>query len=215
VRVLLASGHALFCQAVGAALRAEPDFDVLGEALDGLEAVGVAARTEPDVAVLDVDLPTCGIVQATALIRERVPGCRVMVLADAEDEELLVDVVDAGASGYMIKGTPLTELMEALRALDHGEAAIPVRMLGGLLDRLTWKRRQDGGPPLLSRLTPREREVLALLVEGGDNGSIARALVISPQTARTHIQNVMVKLGAHSRLEAVALALREGILVDA
>ena len=213
VRVLLADAHSLFREALSAALAGQPDLAVVAEAEDGLEAVGEATRMEPEVAVLDADLPNCEGVRAARLIRERVPGCRVVLLASEEEQDMLADAIDAGVNAYLTKASPLADLVDAIRAVHRGDTLVPARMLGGLLDRLVNRRReQSDAVRRMGRLTPREREVLALLAQGGDNDSIARDLVISPQTARTHIQNVLVKLGVHSRLEAAAVAIRNGLL---
>lgn len=212
VRILLADAHSLFREALSAALAGEGDLLVVAEARDGLEAVAEAARSKPEVAVLDADLPNCDGVRATRLIRDRVPECRVLVLAADEDRESLADAVYAGANGYLTKASPLTDLVDAIRSVHRGDTLVPAQMLGGLLDQLMRRRReQDEAVRRISRLTPREKEVLSLLAEGGDNDSIAQSLVISPQTARTHIQNVLVKLGVHSRLEAAALAIQNGV----
>lgn len=213
VRILLADAHSLFREALSAALAGQPDLAVVAEAEDGLEAVGEATRMEPEVAVLDADLPNCEGVRAARLIRERVPGCRVVLLAAEEEQDTLADAIDAGVNAYLTKASPLADLVDAIRAVHRGDTLVPARMLGGLLDRLVNRRReQSDAVRRMGRLTPREREVLALLAQGGDNDSIARDLVISPQTARTHIQNVLVKLGVHSRLEAAAVAIRNGLL---
>lgn len=212
VRVLIADAHSLFREALVTALDGESDLDVVGEARDGLEAVAEAARTEPEVAVLDVDLPNCDGVRATSLIRERLPACRVVVLAAEEDHQTLADAIHAGANGYLTKASPLTDLVDAIRSVHRGDTLVPAGMLGDLLGRLIDRRQQQSeAVRRIGRLTPREREVLDLLARGGDNDSIAQALVISPQTARTHIQNVLVKLGVHSRLEAAALAIQNGL----
>jgi two-component system, NarL family, nitrate/nitrite response regulator NarL len=212
-RVLIADAHSLFREAVSAALRNESDLMVVAQAGDGLDAVSEATRSSPSVAVLDVDLPNCDGVRATRLIKERVPDCRVLLLAAEEEHQVLADGVQAGANGYLAKTASLEELIDAIRAVSRGDTLIPARMLGQLLERLVMRRRtQDEAIRRMSRLTPREREVLTLLARGGDNDSIAQALVISPQTARTHIQNVLVKLGVHSRLEAAALAIQNGMV---
>jgi two-component system NarL family response regulator len=213
VRILLADGHSLFREALSTALSGESDLSVVGEARNGLEAVAEAARTSPHVAVLDADLPNGDGVRAAWLIRERVPDCRIVILASDEDAEVLTSAVEAGAHGYLTKASPLIDLVEAIRSVHRGDTLVPARMLGSLLERLINRREQHGeAMRRLSRLTSREREVLRLLAQGGDNDSIAQTLVISPQTARTHIQNVLVKLGVHSRLEAAALAIQNGVL---
>ncbi|HEX9892125.1 MAG TPA: response regulator transcription factor [Actinomycetota bacterium] len=215
VRILLADEQSLFREAVKVVLESQPDFEVVAEARDGLQAVAEAERTRPQVALLDAGLPNCDGVRATGLILDQVPDCRIVILAGEEDQTLLVEAVEAGAVGFLTKAAPLEELIEATRAINEGETLIPRRMLGALLSRLIRRRReQDDALRKAQRLTRREREVLALLAGGADNDGIARELVISPQTARTHIQNVLGKLGVHSRLEAAAFVVQNGIMDD-
>lgn len=215
IKILLADSQSLFREAVKVVLENEPGLEVVAEAGDGLEAVAEAERARPNVALVDLNLPNCDGIRASYLIGEQVPECRILVLADEEDERSLVDAVEAGASGYLTKESPLAELIEAARAVHSGDTLIPRRMLGPLLARLIQRRReQDGALRKTARLTRREREVLAMLAEGADNDAIAQALVISPQTARTHIQNVLNKLGVHSRLEAAAFVVQNGILAE-
>lgn len=203
----------MFREAVRAILENEPDLEVVADAGDGLQAVAEAERWLPDVALLDAALPNCDGIRAAALIKERVPACRILVLAAEEDQTALVEAVEAGANGFLTKECPLSELLEATRAIYRGETLIPRQMLGTLLALLIRRRRaQDAAYGRLAQLTRREREVLGLLSRGADNESIAQALVISPQTARTHIQNVLFKLGVHSRLEAAAFVMQSGLL---
>jgi DNA-binding NarL/FixJ family response regulator len=213
IRVLLADQHALFREALRAIFDAEPDLLVVAEAGTGLQAVEEGGREEPDVAILDAGLEACDAIQVVGLLQERVPGCRLLILADGEDQGTLAAAVEAGASGFHTKRAPLVELLEATRALSRGETVIPPRMLGALLSRLISHRHElDVAQERLARLTRRERQVLALLAEGADNDAIARTLVISPQTARTHIQNILSKLEVHSRLEATAFVFWNGSL---
>jgi DNA-binding NarL/FixJ family response regulator len=213
VRILLADQHALFREAIRAIIDAEPDLRVVAEAGTGFEAVEMAVRTEPDVAVVHADLEDCDSIQTVGLLLERAPGCRVLILAGEEQHGVLAAAVEAGAGGFLTKGSPLSELLEATRAVARDETVIPPRMLGGLLSRLISRRReQDAAQERLAKLTHRERQVLGLLAEGADNDIIARTLVISPQTARTHIQNILGKLGVHSRLEASAFVFWNGSL---
>jgi DNA-binding NarL/FixJ family response regulator len=213
IRVLLADQHALFREALRAIFDAEPDLLVVAEAGTGFQAVEEAGRAEPDVAILHAGLEVCDAIQVVGLLHERVPGCRLLILADGEDHGTLAAAVEAGASGFHTKRAPLVELLEATRALSRGETVIPPRMLGGLLSRLITHRHElNVAQERLARLTRRERQVLALLSEGADNDAIARTLVISPQTARTHIQNILTKLEVHSRLEATAFVFWNGSL---
>jgi DNA-binding NarL/FixJ family response regulator len=215
IRVLLADEQSLFRDAVKVVLSNEDDLVVVGEAGDGLQAVAEAERVQPDVALLDAALPNCDGIRATQQIGLRVPDCRVIVFSAQEDEQILVQALEAGASGYLSKGAPLAELINATRAVHRGEALVPPRMLGALLRRLIVRRRErDDALKRMAKLTRREREVLALVAQGADNDAIAQHLVISPETARTHIQNVLGKLGVHSRLEAAAFVTQNGILDD-
>ena len=215
IRVLLADRHALFREAMRAVLESEAEIHVVAEARDGLEAVSEAERSLPHVAILDVDLPMSDGARTTATIKARVPECQVLVLSAREDYRSLIEVLDAGASGYLTRESPLAELIQATRAVHHGDTLVPPGMLGPLLsDLLRRKRDQDKGFERIARLTTREREVLALLAQGSDNDSIARSLVISPQTARTHIQNILGKLEVHSRLEAAAYVMQSGLLAN-
>jgi DNA-binding NarL/FixJ family response regulator len=213
IRILLADRQSLFREAIRTGLEAEADLRVVGEARDGREAVREAERTSPDVAIVDIALPSGP--RTCARIRERVPRCRVLVLATDEDYQSLIEVLDEGATGYLTKEAPLAELVEATRAVHRGQTLVPSRMLGPLIAALLGRRKErNAAHDRISQLTRREREVLALLSEGADNEGIARALVISPQTARTHIQNILTKLSVHSRLEAAAFVAHNGVLPD-
>lgn len=212
VRILLADEQALFREAVRLALEGEDDFEVVAEARDGLQAVAEAERTSPRVALLDALLPKSDGIQTAWLIRQRVPGCEVVIVSDREDHRLLEQALEVGVRGFVTKLSAMSELLRVTRAVHRGETLVPSRMLGDLLGGLMRRRHgQDEAYRRVSRLTRREREVLQLLVDGSGTEAIADALVISPQTARTHIQNILAKLGVHSRLEAAALVNEGGI----
>jgi DNA-binding NarL/FixJ family response regulator len=212
VRVMVANSQSLFREAVKAALESRTEMEVVAEACDGVQAVSEARRASPDVALVEADLPNGDGVRTTSLIRTEVPGCRVLVLSDRRDDLVLLNAVEAGASGYLTYEAPLTQLIEATHALSAGGTFVPRDMVGDLVDGLIGRRRAENeARERIIRLTPREKDVLSLLIEGADNDRIAQALVISPQTARTHVQNVLAKLEVHSRLEAVAFVVRAGI----
>ena len=215
LRVLLADEQSLFREAVRVVLSREADIEVVGEARDGLQAVAEVERLKPDVALVDSNLPNCDGVHATLQITERVPGCRVILVTGQEEQRVLIDALEAGASGYLTKESPLVDLIEAVRAVHRGEVLVPPRMLGALLRQLIKRRREhDVAANRMANLTRREREVLALLAQGADNERIAQRLVISPETARTHVQNVLGKLEVHSRLEAAAFVRQNGLLEE-
>lgn len=213
IKVLLADAQALTREAVRLVLEGTDDIVVVAEAADGMQAVAEAERTRPDIALVDADLPNRDSSHTTAVIRERTPGCRVLVLSDRSDESSLATAMEMGASGFLTKGSPISELLEAVHAVHEGDTLVPPRMLGSLLQRLIHRRReQDDAMRKLSKLTRRERQVLGLLARGADNDRIAQALVISPETARTHVQHVLGKLGMHSRLAVAAFVVSNGLV---
>ena len=213
IRVLLADEQALFRDATRVVLESRGDLAVVADAGDGHSCVAEAERTRPDVAFVSSNLSGSDGVKAAVAIRERVPTCGVVLLAPSDDLEMLVAALEGGVNGYLTKDCPLSELVEAARAVARGETLVPKQLLGPLLGKLIRRRRQqDEAMMRMDRLTRREREILLLLARGADNQTIAQTLVISPETARTHIQKVLGKLGVHSRLEAAAFVVRNGIL---
>jgi DNA-binding NarL/FixJ family response regulator len=181
----------------------------VAEAGEQGEALAKAKKTTPDVALIGLDLTAGDGIAALRELRELLPDCGGVLIADRENPDVLLRAVEAGASGYITKGYALADLMATARAAHRGETTVPPSMLGGLIQRLLNRRRfEDEAVERIGRLTPRERQVLTLLAEGGNKETIGRALFISPETARTHIQHVLAKLGVHSRLEAATLATR-------
>ena len=208
IRVLLADAQALTREAVRSVLESTNDIVVVAEAADGMQAVAEAERTRPDLALVDADLPNRDSSHTTATIIQRIPECRVLILSDRNDEAALATAMEVGASGFLTKGSPIAELLEAVHAVHQGDTLVPPRMLGSLLQRLIHRRKeQDEALRKLARLTRRERQVLGLLAGGADNDRIAQALVISPETARTHVQHVLTKLEMHSRLAVAAFVV--------
>ncbi len=215
IRILLADGSSLFRQAVGSALNREEGLEVISESHTPTMAVRDAERTQPDVTVVDGDLVTSQLASFITALRAAAPLGKVLVLTSDERLASLIDALRAGANGYLTKETSLEELVDATRGLAGGEVVVPPRMLGQLLTTLVEQGdRVDDSIKTLSKLTRRERQVLALLADGSDKKAIADTLAISPQTARTHVQNILAKLGLHSRLEAAAFARKHPILKE-
>lgn len=215
IRVLVADGHALFRQALRSILEAEPDFEVVAEASDVGQVLSEAERAAPDVVLLDESLAVASIGHTASLLRGSVPGCQVVVLASEEDDAELLAAVEAGVTGFVTKDVGLGELLEGTRLVHQGRALIPPTMLRRLLATLLERRLREREALLrISRLTAREREVLELLASGAKNRAIAKALMISPDTARTHVQNLLGKLGLHSRLEAAGFARQAELMVE-
>lgn len=211
VRVVLADGCALHRCALADALDAADGVSVVGVAVDGWEAVETVRRVRPDVVLADLELPGLDGVEACAAVKSTGTGVHVVLVSGTTDHDVLLAAVEAGVDGYVTKEAGLSVLVDAVRRVGRGEAVVPPLMLGGLLRSLIVRNRKaDQAMRLFMRLTRRERDVLELLVDGCDHAAVADILVISPQTARTHIQNVIQKLEVHSRLEAAALAVEHG-----
>lgn len=203
----------MFTDAIRIVLGSQEGVEVVGQAQSVSQAIEAAKENHPDVIILNSDLPNDGKAHPAQILAESLPNARILVLCGVLDTDLLAEVIEGGAAGYMTKDSPLTELVQATLTVAKGEVVIPQGMLGALLSRLVRRRRAEQDALLRhSLLTRREREVLALLAGGANNEDIAKELVISPQTARTHVQNVLSKLGVHSRLQAASLAIRTGLL---
>lgn len=212
IRILVAQERGLYREALRIVLEGEPDLKVVGETQSGLETVEEVARTLPDVALIGARLPKLDGIRATEMIGQRTPDCRVLVISEEDDLEILVAALEAGARGFLTWELSLHYLIGGVHSLHRGEILVPPRMLGGLLSHLLRRRNeQEASARWLSRLTRREREVLTLLADGADNERIAKAMYISPHTARTHVQNLIGKLGVHSRLEAAMLFAQSGM----
>ena len=212
VRVLFVDDHPVFVDAVTAVLRSKPDIEVVGSATNAAQAEAAVRSLGPDVIVVDVDLGATNGIELTQGLRHAHPEARVMVLTCHEDGETACAAVRAGASAYVTKDVAVEQLVEAIRGVNRGESWIPPRLLTDVLEGLRENPRQmTKEEQALARLSEREREVLAHLLAGHDRTSIARLLYLSPNTIRTHVQNVLAKLEVHSSLEAVGIAHRGGL----
>ncbi len=206
IRVLLVDDHAVVRSGLAAFLLAFDDLQLVGEASGGEEAVRLCERLQPDVVLMDLVMPGMDGAAATQLIRQRVPHAQVIALTSFKEDELVQSVMRAGAIGYLLKNVTAAELADAIRRAHAGRPTLSPEAAQALIHVATQ------GQPLGFDLTERERDVLALMVEGLSNNEIAQRLVVSPSTAKFHVSNVLSKLGAKSRTEAVALALRENLV---
>jgi two-component system, NarL family, response regulator NreC len=210
IRVLLADDHAMLRSGLRALLSAEPDMEVVGEAGNGEEAVRLTERLKPDVVVMDISMPVMDGLAATKEIAEKVPGTRVLVLTMHAEEQYLLKVLESGGSGYVLKRSADTELMEAIRTVHRGEAFLYPSATQLLLR--AYRRGERPEPPAGGKLSDREAEVLRLTAEGYSNTEIGGQLYLSPKTVDTYRQRIMEKLGLHHRAELVRYALATGLL---
>jgi DNA-binding NarL/FixJ family response regulator len=210
IRVLVVDDHDVVRAGIAGLLDAVPDIEVVGTAADGLEAVELAADCDPDVVLMDLVMPGGGGVAAIRRLRERVPDTRVVVLTSFASDDQVIPAVQAGAAGYLLKDVDPSGLEAAVRLVHEGEALLDPQIAGRVMEEVAHP--PAGGD--LASLTPREREVLALLGRGMSNRQLADTLVVSEKTVKTHVSNILMKLGVHDRTQAALLAVREG-LVDA
>lgn len=204
VAVLIADDHPVVREGLRGMLAAEPAIDVVAEAASGDEAVVMAKRHRPDVVLMDLRMPGGDGVQATAGIVAALPGTRVVVLTTYETDADIVRAVEAGATGYLLKDTPLQDLVAAIRAAARGETVLGPTVAGRLVSHL---RR-----PAVEPLSGRETEVLTLVARGQTNADIGRALFISEATVKTHLLRAFSKLGVSDRTAAVTTAIGLGML---
>ncbi|MFQ5690979.1 MAG: response regulator [Gemmatimonadota bacterium] len=213
IRVVLADDHAMFRAGLRALIGLEPVFEVVGEACDGDEAVEQARKLRPDVLVMDISMPGSGGLEATRRIAALGLDTKVLVLTVHAEEEYLVPVVQAGASGYLTKTSADKDLLEALRVVARGQVYLPPQATKLLLQEYK-KAAVDDDSAGLQRLSAREQEVLALTAEGYSSREIGKKLFISPKTVDTYRSRIMNKLELDHRSELVRFALRVGLLKE-
>jgi DNA-binding NarL/FixJ family response regulator len=213
VRVLIADGEALVRAGFRALLEGDDGIVVVGEAATGDEAVALAGRTDPGVVLIDAGLPGLGSVETTArMLSQSVVA--VMVLTASEGDERIFAALRAGASGMLPKDTEPRELVSAVRALARGEALLSSSFTRRLIAELASRPEPAcPSPDLIEELTPREREVVALVALGFTNSEIAERLVITPATSKTHVSRAMVKLHVHDRAKLVVFGYEAGLVV--
>jgi DNA-binding NarL/FixJ family response regulator len=210
VRILVADDHEIVRQGLRALLEAQPGWQVVAEAVDGREALDKAKRLRPDVVVLDVSMPNLNGLEATRQIRKALPETEVLILTMHDSEQLVREVLEAGARGYVLKSDAGRELVTAVESVRKSKPYFTSRVSEIVLDGyLHAGGRADAfNVPRTVRLSPREREIVQLLAEGKSNKEVAVALRISVKTAETHRTNLMRKLDLHSISELVRYAIR-------
>ncbi|MFD8637031.1 response regulator [Streptomyces sp. NPDC059533] len=214
IRVLLADDQLLVRAGFRALLDAQPDIEVSGEAGDGDEAVRLVRELRPDVVLMDIRMPVLDGLAATRRITadEALADVRVVMLTTFELDEYVFEAIRSGASGFLVKDTEPAELLRAVRAVVGGDALLSPGVTRRLISEFAARSKQPAAAAGLERLTDREREVMALVGMGLSNEEIARRLVVSPLTAKTHVSRTMVKLGARDRAQLVVLAYESGLV---
>lgn len=208
IRVMIVDDHAVVRGGLATFLLAYDDLELVGEASNGLDALTVCERCHPDVVLMDLMMPEMDGATATRLLRERFPHVQVLALTSFKEEDLVQGVLAAGAIGYLLKNISADELVGAIRSARAGRPTLAPEATRALIQSATHTRVQ----PLGQDLTERERDVLALMVTGMNNSEIAEQLIVSRSTVKYHVSNILSKLQAMSRTEAVAYALQQNLV---
>ena len=204
IRILIVEDQRIVREGLTALLEDEAEVEIAGEAADGQQAVDLFGQIQPDVVLMDLQMPLVDGAEATRRIREQAPEAHILVLTTYATDEFIFKALRAGAQGYVLKDASADELLAAIRAVYHGQTwlapAVAARLVAGV----------SAGAP--EPLTPRELEVLALMGKGASNNEIAATLDITLRTAKVHVQNILGKLGATNRTEAVTIAVRQKLI---
>ena len=206
IRVMIVDDHDMVRRGLAAFLRVKSDLQLVGEARDGLEALTVCENVQPDVILMDLVMPRLTGAEATRSIRERWPHIQIVALTSFEEKDLVRDALRAGAISYLLKNVTAEELASAIRAANSGHSTLAPEAMHALIQT------SEPDPQSDYDLTPRELQVLALLVQGMSNPDIAKQLIVSRSTAKAHVSNILSKLGVSNRAEAITLAIRKDLI---
>ena len=212
VRILLADDHTVVRQGLRKVLEERPDWEVVAEAGDGREAVRLAEQHKPDVAILDVAMPLLNGIEATRQIARRVPGTRILVLSMHADEAYVTQILQAGATGYLLKDSADVDLLQAVNEVSQGRSFFSPSIARVMLDDYVRQLADKGITDRYDSLSEREREIFQLIAEAKTNKEIASLLNVSPSTVETHRAHIMEKLDLHSAAEIVLYAVRRGVI---
>lgn len=213
IRVLICDDHMMVRQGVHMVLQSEPDIELVAEAGRGEEACALAQVHKPDVVIMDISLPDISGIEATRRIKAAQPGVHVIGLTMHEEEPYVLELLKAGADGYIVKRSAAADLVSAIRSVMQGQAVLdPVVTRAVVSGYVTRNPQAAIERDELTMLTPREREILILVAEGNTNAEIAKLLFISEKTVQTHRSNILDKLNIHDRTELVRFAIRTGLI---
>ncbi len=212
IRILIVDDHTLFRSGIKALLQRQEDFEVVGEAGDGLEGLKRAKSLQPDVVLLDLHMPGIGGREAVKLLSEEVPACNVLLLTVSEDAEDLIETIRAGARGYLLKNIETDFLLNAIRSAARGESVVSPQMTGKLMMGVRMGKETVAQEDDREKLSPREKDIIALLAKGVSNKEMAHTLNVAESTVKIHVQNILKKLHLTSRVQAAVYAVEHGLV---
>jgi DNA-binding NarL/FixJ family response regulator len=207
IRVVIADDHGVLRDGLAGVIGAQPDMELVGAASDGAEAVAICRSTGPDVVLMDLEMPVLDGIEATRAILAELPGTAVLVLTSFSDRRRITGALDAGAVGYLLKDASADDVVRGIRSAAEGGSPLDPRAARSLLDA-------QSAPDPLAGISPREREVLALLVEGLPNKLIARRLEITEKTVKSHLTSIFRQIGVTDRVQAILWVERQGLRSD-
>ena len=201
IRILLADDHALVRDGIAKIISSHQDMEVIGQAGNGKDAIDLFTKLRPDIAIIDVSMPGMSGIETILEIRKRFANAQLMILSSHDHEEDIYQAIQAGASGYILKDAPASELITAIQSVQKGERYIPPRVARQLAQRIG-----------MDELTERESEILKLIAAGTSNKEIAGQLGVSEGTVKAHVNHILNKLGASDRTHAVSIAIKKGLV---
>lgn len=212
LRILLVDDHVLFRKGVAALLATRPGIQVVGEANDGLEAITAARETIPDVILMDINMPRCDGLEAARRIKREMPHVKIVMLTVSEEDAQLFEAIKSGAQGYLLKNLEPYQLYDLLESISRGEAPLSGIIAAKILREFTHPSQSlTQEPESIEKLTNREVDILQLVAEGKSNREIASDLVISENTVKIHLRNILEKLHLENRIQAAVYAVRQGL----
>ena len=212
MRILLAEDHKVVREGTRRLLESQSDFEVVGEASDGIEAVDLAKKFKPEIIIMDVSMPRLNGIEATRQIKAIYPNIAILPLTGYDDDEYVFALLEAGAAGYLLKDSSGEELIEAIRQVMTGEPVLHPKIMKKVLNRLRSPVEEQATQAAGEVLSDRETEVLRLAAQGMSNMEIADSLTLSVRTVQTHLRSIFNKLGVGSRSEAIVFGLKKGWL---
>jgi two-component system response regulator NreC len=212
IRIFLTDDHTLFRHGIKILIGSEPDMEIVGEASNAVDAIAQAAEVKPDILLMDIGMPGVSSFEATRQIRKNRPETRVLFLTMYDDEDYLVECMESGAAGYVLKDSPAAQLLGAIRELHAGGSYLSPRMLSQLVDDFRSRVKSSQRLPRFATLTQREREVLKLLAEGNSAKEIACTFNLSVKTVEAHKFNLMRKLDIHNKAQLVQYAVQKKVI---